>query len=208
MNQIKSRERVADHGEVFTAEREVKAMLDLVAEETSRVEACFLEPACGDGNFLAEILRRKLNVVEKKWAHDRLSYERSMFVAISNLYGIDILQDNIQICRDRLYRIFEEQYLRLFDENANYCGVIRYVLRCNIVWGDALELKTLDKKKRPIIFSEWTLLEGDLVRRQDYMLSFLIDRSHQMELFMEADEAPLKEYAPVRLYDLGQENVS
>ena len=58
--QVKSRARVADHGEVFTADREVNAMLDLVKQDTERVDSRFLEPACGDGNFLAEILRRKL----------------------------------------------------------------------------------------------------------------------------------------------------
>ena len=60
--QIKSKQRVADHGEVFTDEKEVGAMCDLVIEETQRIDSRFLEPACGDGNFLIEILKRKLNI--------------------------------------------------------------------------------------------------------------------------------------------------
>ena len=66
-SQTKSKQRVADHGEVFTSEREVNAMLDLVKHETERIDSRFLEPACGNGNFLAEILRRKLNVVKRRY---------------------------------------------------------------------------------------------------------------------------------------------
>jgi len=65
--QVKSRQRVQDHGEVFTNEREVNAMLDMVKQETERIESRFLEPACGDGNFLAEVLRRKLAVVNARY---------------------------------------------------------------------------------------------------------------------------------------------
>ena len=75
-NQVKSKQRVADHGEVFTAEREVNAMLDLVKQETERIDSRFLEPACGDGNFLAEILRRKLAVVKARYKNNIADYER------------------------------------------------------------------------------------------------------------------------------------
>lgn len=75
--QIKSKKRVADHGEVFTAEREVNAMLDLVKQETERVDSRFLEPACGDGNFLAEILRRKLKEVRRKYKRSPFDYEKN-----------------------------------------------------------------------------------------------------------------------------------
>src|ERR1700722_6894378 len=103
MNQIKSKQRVADHGEVFTAQREVKAMLNLVMQEAMRIESRFLEPACGDGNFLVEILHRKLGVIETLYTHHQSEYELHSLLAISNLYGIDILQDNVQTCRDRLF---------------------------------------------------------------------------------------------------------
>lgn len=64
--QVKSKQRVADFGEVYTNEREVNAMLDLVADQASNPEKTFLEPACGNGNFLSEVLARKLNAVADK----------------------------------------------------------------------------------------------------------------------------------------------
>lgn len=103
---IKSQKRVADHGEVFTAEREVNAMLDLVKNETERIESTFLEPACGNGNFLAEVLRRKLSSVESRHATHQTEFEFNAVLAISSLYGIDILEDNAQECRDRLFTLF------------------------------------------------------------------------------------------------------
>ncbi|MCI5779818.1 MAG: winged helix-turn-helix transcriptional regulator [Lentisphaeria bacterium] len=103
--QVISRQRVVDHGEVMTARREVDAMLDLVKQETERIESRFLEPACGTGNFLIVILERKLAVIERKLAQQekRLkkaekrpgwkapSYEPDSLLALSSIYGIDIL---------------------------------------------------------------------------------------------------------------------
>jgi len=82
--QVKSKERVADHGEVFTAEREVNAMLDLVKHETERIESRFLEPACGTGNFLLEILSRKLSVVKANYRKSKSEYERYALLAVSS----------------------------------------------------------------------------------------------------------------------------
>lgn len=103
--QVKSRQRVADHGEVFTAEREVKAMCDLVKQETERIESRFLEPACGNGNFLAEVLRRKLEVVKSRYWKSPFDYERYSVLAMTSLYGVDILKDNAEECRQRLFDI-------------------------------------------------------------------------------------------------------
>ena len=94
--QVKSRQRVVDHGEVFTAEREVNAMLDLVKAETERIESRFLEPACGNGNFIAEVLRRKLVVVSSRYRRSPAEYQRYAFVALSSVYGVDILEDNVE----------------------------------------------------------------------------------------------------------------
>jgi SAM-dependent methyltransferase len=118
MNQVKSKKRVTDHGEVFTSEREVNAMLDLVKQETERIDSRFLEPACGTGNFLAEVLKRKLSIVEAKYKKSQLEYEHYVVIAISSIYGVDILEDNAQECRDRLYNIFEEQYIKLFNSEC------------------------------------------------------------------------------------------
>ena len=103
--QAKSKQRIADHGEVFTAEREVNAMLDLVKQETERIDSRFLEPACGNGNFLAEILRRKLAVVKSRYGKNANDYERYAVIAVTSIYGVEILQDNAQECRERLFDI-------------------------------------------------------------------------------------------------------
>jgi SAM-dependent methyltransferase len=118
-SQVVSKKRVADHGEVFTGQREVNAMLDLARQETQRIESRFLEPACGNGNFLAEILERKLAVVEKRYRKSQLEYERYAVLAVSSVYGIDILGDNVQHCRERLFGLFESHYIRLFKERAS-----------------------------------------------------------------------------------------
>lgn len=99
--QIKSRQRVTEHGEVFTAEREVKAMCDLVKQETERIDSRFLEPACGTGNFLTEILARKLSVVKSEYSRSPLEYEKYSLLAVSSLYGVDIMADNVETCRER-----------------------------------------------------------------------------------------------------------
>lgn len=108
--QVKSRQRVADHGEVFTAEREVRAMCDLVKSETERIESRFLEPACGNGNFLAEVLRRKLAVVKSRYGKSPSDYERYSVLAVTSIYGVDILADNAQECRERLFALWNEEY--------------------------------------------------------------------------------------------------
>src|SRR5216684_7633361 len=96
--QVVSKQRVLDHAEVLTSNREVNAVLDLVKQETERIESRFLEPACGNGNFLTAILERKLLVVENRYGKSQLDYERYAILAISSIYGIDILEDNVQQC--------------------------------------------------------------------------------------------------------------
>ena len=128
--QVISKQRVTDHGEVFTNQREVKAMLDMVKQETERIESRFLEPACGTENFLAEVLERKLQVVHMRYGKVQLEYERNAVLGISSIYGIDILADNIQECRDRLFNIFNQKYTHLFGDLANQqCReAVRYIL--------------------------------------------------------------------------------
>src|SRR5438874_3934532 len=110
MNLIKSKRRVADHAEVFTPPWLVEKMLDLVKPETERIDSRFLEPACGTGNFLAEILERKLHVVEARYVKSQLDYERYAILAVSSVYGVDILEDNVRQCRQRLFGIFDLNY--------------------------------------------------------------------------------------------------
>lgn len=172
--QVKSRKRVQEHGEVFTNEREVNAMLDMVNQETERIESRFLEPACGNGNFLAEVLRRKLAVVARQYKKSPDDYMRYAFVAVSSLYGVDILEDNAEECRERLYGIVEAEAKRVVkDPDALFLEAIRYLLHKNILCGDALTLK--DSNGEPITFAEWSLVTGDKVKRRDFLLSELLD---------------------------------
>ena len=219
--QVKSRQRVVDPGEVFTAEREVNAMLDLVKTETERIDSRFLEPACGNGNFIAEVLRRKLAVVASRYRKSPLEYQRYAFLAVSSIYGVDILADNVGECRERLFRIVEK------DARSNIKGsvepafldAVRYVLEKNILCGDALTLR--DASGEPIAFAEWSMLGGDLVKRRDFLLSELlegnVEKNEQASLFGEAnalwefDEeiqayipAPIREYPPIDYREVGR----
>ena len=144
--QVKSKKRVADHGEVFTNEREVNAMLDLVKHETERIDSQFLEPACGNGNFLAEVLRRKLKVVDERYGNNQMDWERYAVIAVSSIYGVDILEDNAKECRERLYIIFDDFYTALFkDKCKEECRrSIRFLFDRNILWGDALDFTNKD----------------------------------------------------------------
>ncbi len=176
-NQVKSKHRVANYGEVFTAEREVNAMLDLVKEETERIDSRFLEPACGTGNFLVEILKRKLTLVENRYSKNQLEYERYAIIALSSIYGIDILQDNVQTCRDRLLGIFTHYYLNNYKKEVKpeFLKTAEFILSRNILWGDALNLKTPDEKEEPIIFSEWSAVNGSMIKRRDYTMANLLE---------------------------------
>jgi hypothetical protein len=188
--QVISKKRVAEHGEVFTSEREVNAMLDFVKQETERIDSRFLEPACGTGNFLTEILNRKLQVVERKYRKSQLDFERNLVSAVSSIYGIDIQEDNVIECRKRLFEIVNERYTRLFKQKArNECRrVIRFILEKNIIWGDALDLRTVKKPIQQIIFSEWSFpFNNSMLKRRDFVFAELLPdeskKDNQLGLF-------------------------
>ncbi|MCX7607660.1 MAG: SAM-dependent DNA methyltransferase [Anaerolineales bacterium] len=175
--QVKSKQRVADYGEVFTSEKIVNDMLALVKQETERIDSRFLEPACGTGNFLTEILRRKLNAVEKHYRRSQLDFERYLVLAVSSIYGIDILEDNVLECRKRLFEMADERYTALFKKKAREQArkVIRYILSKNIIWGDALTLRTVGPEPHQIIFSEWSFpLHNSLIKRREFVFAELI----------------------------------
>ncbi len=167
--QTKSKQRVRDHGEVFTQEREVNAMLDLVKNETERIESRFLEPACGDGNFLAPILERKLTLVKKKYGKSQHEFERMTLLAISSVYGVELLNDNVEICAERLYKIVNDVYIKLYKNKCkdDFRKSIQFIIGRNILQGDALTLKTVDGKEH-IVFSEWSLVNGKMIKRRDF----------------------------------------
>ena len=196
--QVKSKQRVADHGEVYTAEREVKAMCDLVAEECLRIDSRFLEPACGDGNFLHEILTRKLTVVQSRYKKSVSDYERNAILALTSIYGVDILQDNVEECRERLFGLWDKFYRDTCKKEVKEAcrEAARYILSRNILCGNALSLNCVDESGQdtddPIIFSEWDFVVGDLIKRRDFRLDVLMnenpDKQHydmQLSLFAE-----------------------
>jgi hypothetical protein len=177
--QVVSKKRVADHGEVYTHPREVNAMLDLVKQETERIDSRFLEPACGTGNFLVEILNRKLAVVSARYAKSQVEWERYAVLAVSSIYGIDILADNVAACQARLMEMFETQYRALFKAQVQpKCSeTVRYILSQNILQGDALTLQTVGKENsptQPIVFAEWSAVNGSLLKRRDFVFDHLV----------------------------------
>ena len=195
--QVKSKERVAAHGEVFTAEREVKAMCDLVKPETERVDSRFLEPACGDGNFLAEILTRKLACEQiKKYRKNCYDWERNSLLALGSLYGVDILADNCEICRARLYDLWEAEYRKICQKECNddTRAAAKFILSHNIVCGNALSLMCVDENGKdtsePIVFSEWTFPFNDArIQRKDYSFAELLRTAAKNETLKESGQS-------------------
>lgn len=207
--QVVSKKRVANHGEVFTAEREVDAMLDLVDQELARIDSRFLEPACGTGNFLVPIYEKKLEIVKKRYAKSQLEFERNVVVATGSIYGIDILEDNVRLCRKRLFEMLDDVYTSIYKKKSRETvrSVIRFILNRNILWGDALSLKTVETQPEPIIFSEWTLTRGSMIKRRDFSFAELIPSKHgEPNLFQETVVSDLGTPAfipsPVKEYPL------
>ncbi len=204
--QIKSRQRVADHGEVFTNPREVNAMLDLVRDESFRLDSRFLEPACGDGNFLIEILRRKLSLLQD--TKSQTEWEFQSLIAVGSCYGIDILPDNAEACRTRLeeYVLSQHPASERLPVDSPCLLSLRYMLRKNIVCGDALTYRTAEDK--PITFCEWTPIAGNMqFSRRDFQFDFLVTKNHQYSLFDEQGEVqsfdePVRTYPPLHYTQL------
>ncbi len=210
-SQIKSKHRVNEYGEVLTPKHIVYAMINIVKQECDRIDSRFLEPACGTGNFLIEILERKLRVVEVRYATSQLEYERYAALAVSSLYGIDILEDNVEECRKRLFETFNSAYMRLFRvKTKELCREsVHYILRKNIVHGDALSLKTIGENNKPIIFSEWSLVSGGMLKRRDFTFEELLNCSpiEGTNLFSDLGEnafipRPLNDFPPVHFLEV------
>lgn len=213
--QVKSKRRVSDHGEVFTSKREVNAMLDLVKQETERIDSRFLEPACGNGNFLAEILRRKLDVVKSRYLESQIEFERYAVLAVSSIYGVEILYDNVEECRIRLFGIFDDFYTSAyFGKSKDECRrSVKFILNRNILWGDALSLKTPDDKAEPIVFSEWSAVNSVYLKRRDYTLANLMMPRGLGEntLFSDLGEEaiipkPIADYPLIHFLKLGEDD--
>jgi hypothetical protein len=205
MSLIKSKKRVADHGEVFTPEWMVDAMLDLVKEESERIDARFLEPACGSGNFLVKVLQRKLAAVELKFGKSDFEKRQYALLGIMCIYGIELLPDNIIECRANMLEILAD-YLRL-DENDDLYVAASFVLSQNIIQGDALSMKAHDGD--PITFAEWAYIGKGKFNRRDFRLDVLTGSSAfsaEGTLFSHLGKheifTPIKTYKPMTIRDL------
>jgi hypothetical protein len=205
MSFIKSKKRVADHGEVFTPLWMVEAMLDLVKDETERIDSRVLEPACGSGNFLVRILQRKLAAVQLKFGKSDFERRHYALLALMCTYGIELLEDNIAECRANMLEILAD-YLSLEESDDLYRAAF-YVLTQNLVHGDALKMRTSDDQ--PITFAEWGYLGKGKFQRRDFRLDTLTQSSAfsaEGSLFAHLGKheifRPTKAYAPVTVSEL------
>ncbi len=211
MNLIKSKKRVADHGEVFTPPWMVDAMLDLVKGETERIDARFLEPACGSGNFLVPVLQRKLSAVELKFGKSDFNKRHYALLGLMCTYGIELLADNIAECRENMFEVLAE-YLGLEAEDCLYQAA-SYILSVNLVHGDALTMKTAEGD--PISFAEWGYIGKGKFQRRDFRLDVLIGASAfnaEVPLFAGHGNheifKPTRTYALMTIKDLANQNGS
>ncbi len=205
MNLFKSKQRIADHGEVFTPAWMVEAMLDLVKGETERIDSRFLEPACGSGNFLKRILQRKLAAVELKFGKSDFEKQHYALLALMCSYGIELLPDNIAECRANMLEILAD-YLKIEEANDLYRAA-SYVLSQNLVHGDALKMRASDGQ--PITFAEWGYLGKGKFQRRDFRLDVLTGASaysREGDLFTNLGKheifTPTKTYPPMTVRQL------
>ncbi len=207
MDSVRSKQRVTDHGEVFTSAWMVEAMLDLVKDESERIDSRFLEPACGTGNFLVQVLRRKLAAVELKFGESDFEKHHFALLAVMCVYGIELLTDNLAECRENLLGVFAE-YLDLGESDDLYRAAA-YVLSRNLVHGDALTMRT--DTGEPVLFAEWGYLGKGKFQRRDFRFDTLTESaafSEEGTLFAELGKheifTPLKTYPSLTVKDLAE----
>lgn len=202
MTLVKSKQRVVNHGEVFTPPWMVEAMLDLVKAESERIDARFLEPACGSGNFIGRILRRKLAAVELKYGKSDFERRHYALLALMCIYGIELLPDNVAECRENALEIFVE-YTQANDGDDLHLAAM-HVLKANILHGDALTMKS--SNGQPIAFAEWGYLGKGKYQRRDFRLDVLTgsaNYSAEGSLFGKHEIfTPIQTYAPMTLREL------
>lgn len=192
---VKSKQRVSDHGEVFTPAWLVNDMLDLVKDETERIDSRFLEPACGSGNFLVPVLNRKLSVVQRKYGKNNFERRHYALFGLMCIYGIELLEDNAAECRNNLLQAFMSE-LKLTPED-DLAKAAKAVLATNIVQGDALKMQLASGE--PIHFAEWGYLGLGKFQRRDFRFDALTQRSSfEGTLFDQFEEHEI--FVPVHTY--------
>ncbi len=210
MDLVRSRKRVIDHGEVFTPPWMVDSMLQLVSAELARVESRFLESACGSGNFLKAILKRKLGVVAARYKGNQFESNHYGLLALMSLYGIELLEDNVIECREELLGIFASALSG--TSNPEAVKAAEYVLSVNIIHGDALSMQFISGVSGPIIFPEWTYLGKGRYQRRDFQLQVLTQMSSFGEDTLFADMGqheifiPCQEYSEVTIGGIAKWN--
>jgi hypothetical protein len=207
MKLTKSKKRIADHGEVFTPPWMVEAMLDLVKAETERIDSRFLEPACGSGNFLVQVLQRKLTAVELKYGKSDFEKQHFALLGLMCIYGIELLPDNILECKGNLLEIFAD-YLQLDGDDDLYKSA-SFILSQNLIHGDALEMRT--HSGQDIAFAEWGYLGKGKFQRRDFHLHTLTQASEfvcEDSLFAHLGKheifSPTKTYPPMAIRELAE----
>lgn len=210
MSLVKSKQRVADHGEVFTPDWLVEDMLNLVKDETERIESRFLEPACGDGNFLVPILKRKLAVVQKRYGKNVFEKSHFALYALMSIYGVEILEDNVRDCRANILEQFSG-ILKLKPEDELFRAAAK-VLGANIVHGDALDMTECTPEKDSILFPEWTYLGKGKFGRRDFRFATLAQMSSFSADTLFGDIGsheiftPVRDYPTMTIKDLADDN--
>ncbi len=210
MELVKSKVRVGDHGEVFTPRWMVEAMLDLVKGESERIDSRFLEPACGSGNFLIPVLKRKLTTVRTRYGDSDFERRHQALLALMSIYGIELLDDNIAECRDNLLAVFAADLGVAVGDIWHAAATA--VLTVNIVHGDAQSMTTRGAAPRPITFAEWSYLGKGRFHRRDFRL----DTMTKMSSFREEDTlfsdrgkheifTPAKDYGTLSCADIARQ---
>jgi hypothetical protein len=213
MSLVKSKQRVSDYGEVFTPAWMVEDMLDLVRDESERIDSRFLEPACGSGNFLVSLAKRKLITVEKMYGKNEFEKRQYAILSLMCIYGVEIQMDNVLECRASLVSIFDEYFGPSLTPELH--SAAEYVVSQNIVHGDALLMRSIKVNEgdasEPMTFPEWAYLGKGKFQRRD----FRFDALTQMSAFSEEDTlfadlgrhevfTPVRTYPQVTIADLGK----
>ena len=200
---VKSRQRVADHGEVFTPAWLVTDMLDLVKSETERIDSRFLEPACGSGNFLIPVLERKLATVQARYGSSDFERRHYALFALMCVYGIELLADNAAECRARLV----DTFAKFVKADDSWTRAARAVVALNVVQGDAVTMN--DSSGAHITFPEWGYLGYGKYQRRDFRFDNLAQRSSaDIGLFTHFEErdvfVPVRTFQPMSATDLAE----
>lgn len=194
--QIRSRERVRDLAEVYTHKREVDAMLDLVSGmfpstvDPGNTDRTFLEPACGSGNFLEEVLRRKLAFVTTSRYGRGERYEHRILRCLASIYGIDVNAENVAESRDRLRAVVHSHLdndLNTQSASPAFGRAAEAILKTNIIRADALadagaiELVSYHPGRAGMFTREWSLLDNGTRPTQPLRLFILTDAPRRDE---------------------------